>query len=154
MPTVGGQRRIDTKKLRKLQSQRRKKLTMHLLPTRTNRVKLVIVFGNLKIPKHIPVFFLHPVQENHAPFLKNVTQREKKDKPLTDKAEKIWRGGDEMSSGKMRMEDIWEMRDTIVRLLQDKNCTVKQASLVMHEVMSMIHATTTVQFVPDQKWSF
>ena len=73
---------------------------------------------------------------------------------MTDKAEKIWRGGDGMSSGKMRMEDIWEMRDTIVRLLQEKNCTVKQASLVMHEVMSMIHATTTVQFVPDQKWSF
>ena len=59
-----------------------------------------------------------------------------------------------MSSEKMRMEDIWEMRDTIVRLLQDKNCTVQQASLVMHEVMSMIRATTTVQFVPDQKWSF
>lgn len=47
-----------------------------------------------------------------------------------------------------------ELHDKIIRLLEEENCTVRQAKAILCRVGRTIEGTAAVQFVPDLNYEF
>lgn len=46
------------------------------------------------------------------------------------------------------------VRDKIIKLLEDENCTVRQADYILTQTSRGIHATAPVQFIEETDYEF
>lgn len=54
----------------------------------------------------------------------------------------------------MNWEEKMEARDKVMKILEEKNCTVAEAQYILTQVSKMISATARVQFVDNCNYEF